>query len=103
MKACDQAKSLGEKANSALRKISTDHESQKQVDGSSLTSLQEVTASLESKLAAVDEEVQKHTAKAQVTDREVQHLRTWTKQLRDIDQLHEKNSEVGALLEKQSS
>merc|ERR1719215_1553186 len=99
MKACEQAKSVGEKANLALKKLASEHESLKREDGGSLASLDERASSLEKMVAAVDQEVQKHTERAKATEREVQHLKTWTGPLQDIDQLHEKHSKAFALLE----
>lgn len=101
-KACEHAKTLGEKANSALKKLSNDYESRKIQDGGSIASLQELAACIEAKLTTVDSEVQKNTERVMTTDREVQHLKTWTEQLKDISKLHDKNSEAVASLHMQA-
>merc|ERR1719316_2151267 len=58
MKACEHSKALGEKAHSALKKLTNEHESQKREDGSSLAGLQEWATNLDAKLAGFDQEVQ---------------------------------------------
>lgn len=102
MKACEHSKALGERAHAALKKLTNEHESQKREDGSSLAGLQEWATNLDAKLAGVDQEVQRQADKAKLTDKEVQHLKTWTKQLDDIGQMHTKQTEAGALLEAQA-
>jgi len=61
-----------------------------------------LASSLEAKLTAVDHEVKTHTERTKVTDREVAHLKTWTEQLKDVEQFRERHSQAAAHLETQA-
>lgn len=103
MKACEHAKSLGEKANQALKKLSNEHESKKKEDGGSLSSLQERAAAMEVSLAAVENQVARHAESNKVMDKEVQNLKTLTERLKHVDRLQEKQAEAVIMLETQAS
>jgi chromosome segregation ATPase len=102
MKACDQAKTLGERANSALKKLTHEHECQKQLDLNSLSGMRDSMSGLVEKLSVVDQDVQELAQKSKSIDREVQHLKTWTDQLNGIEELHEEQSQSIALIKEQT-
>lgn len=101
-KACEQAKMLAEKANAALRKLSNEHESCKQEDARRLSLLEECTTGFEAKLATADSEIKRHSDQEKCVERELQHLKTWTAQLKDIGQIHERQREVRTIIDTQA-
>jgi len=102
MKACEQAKSLGERANAALKKLTNEHESQKKHDFSTIEGLRGTLMGLEEKFVVLDQEVKTLMDKEKAIDREVQHLKTWIDKLQGIERLHADHSNTIALIREQT-
>jgi len=95
-KTCQQAKTMSERANAAVNKISSIQESLKQEDIASFASLQECTTELHRQLLDVSEKVQMQAKCAAATEREVENLKTWTGRLGEVEELQTLQAETVA-------
>lgn len=102
LKACEQAKALGEKANLAIEKLTSSQDLQAQVDEDSLSSLRFFAVGLENKLNDLDGIVKKHTDCIKPLDNDVQHLMTRMEQLAEVRQLSEQQSEAALAIAAQA-
>jgi len=86
-KTCQQAKVLSERANSAVSKLSSLQEATQATDATSFAGLEERAAGLRAELEELRQEVTQQAKSFTSVDREVQHLKTWTESLTEIQQL----------------
>jgi len=102
LKSCQQAKKLGESAHFAIKELSVLSEKHWLEDGESLRDLKELSGAMQSRLAEVDDLLHSHAESSKVASREVQHLRTWTDQLKDVHSLQAKQADVQVVLAEQT-
>lgn len=100
-KICHQAKSVSERANAAVNKLSSLQESFQAEDVENFAGLRESTADLQSRLAKMEDEHQLQVKGLASTDREVQHLKTWTEQLQDVQQLQTLQAQTRSAIQAQ--
>jgi len=86
-KTCQQAKVLSERANSAVSKLSSLKDAAQAADATSFAGLEERTAGLQAELEELRQEVTQQARSFTSVGREVQHLKTWTESLTEIQQL----------------
>lgn len=101
LKSCQQAKALGDSASAAIKKLTEVTHHYRCEDLESVRNLREELDSAKAGLREVEQLVHAHTDGLKAADREVQHLRTWTEQLRELKQVQMQHSQVGALLQEQ--
>lgn len=96
LKACQQARALGESANAAVKKLQEVSEEHRKHDVGNMENLSQQVADLQAKLLEVDALVVKHDDGIKTADREVQHLRAWTDQLKQLQDLQSQTQDMGA-------
>mmetsp|Transcript_5870 Transcript_5870/g.10458 ORF Transcript_5870/g.10458 Transcript_5870/m.10458 type:complete len:507 (-) Transcript_5870:33-1553(-) len=101
-KTCQQAKSLSERANNAVCKLSSLQESTQATDATSFESLESRTAELRGELDQLRQDVEKQAKGYMSVDREVQHLKTWTESLTDVQQLQALQTKTEAAVRAQA-
>lgn len=83
-KSCQQLKALGDSAHAAIRKLSDSHGARLQDDAENLRDLNATTGDLQARLLDVEQSVLAHSETFKVADREIQHLKTWSGQMADV-------------------
>lgn len=100
-KICQQAKSVSERANAAVNKLSTLQESFQAEDVENFAGLKESTSELRARLTKMEDEQELQAKSFACTDREVQHLKTWTEQLQDVQHMQALQAETTSAIHAQ--
>mmetsp|Transcript_150533 Transcript_150533/g.382742 ORF Transcript_150533/g.382742 Transcript_150533/m.382742 type:complete len:383 (+) Transcript_150533:3-1151(+) len=99
LKSCQQARALGESASAAIKKLSEATEKHRSEDISDMTALRDQMMAVSAKVMGMEELVASHSDSLKSADREVQHLRTWTDHLKDLQRLQGQHSELASSLQ----
>lgn len=102
LKACQQARALGENASAAVKKLQEATQESRKEDTGSLSDLGERVEYLTTKLAEVDQLTGSHSTGLQSMDREVQHLKAWTNQLKELGQMQKQHADLNSQLQEQA-
>lgn len=95
-KQCQQAKTLSEKANLNTSQFTSRLDASKKDAAANVAGLQKEMAEVQEVVQGFHEAVQSQSKDLGTLDREVQHLRTWTEQLKELKSLQEEQAAVQA-------
>lgn len=95
-KQCQQAKTLSEKANLNTSQFTSRLDASKKDAAANVAGLQKEMAEVREVVQGFHEAVQSQSKDLGTLDREVQHLRTWTEQLKELKSLQEEQAAVQA-------
>mmetsp|Transcript_35736 Transcript_35736/g.100494 ORF Transcript_35736/g.100494 Transcript_35736/m.100494 type:complete len:516 (-) Transcript_35736:53-1600(-) len=101
-KTCQQAKALAESASAACKTLAGSVEQQNAQDLGSFAALRDRTSELEARLQDVDQALQLQGGGLAAADKELQHLKTWTEQVRDLEHIHAQQLDMSSSLKDQA-
>jgi len=98
-KCCERAKAVSENANAVAQKMKARQDGQREAQEVGLADLQNQLSALDSRILDIDASIKTQADGLKDADREVQNLRTWTDQLKDLKLVQAEQKELGAALQ----